>query len=99
MSRRFQRSFGRARFWGCGLLLWVVGIAIIEGLAGAVGPEAAAAGAAALLVASTWLCLLRLRDRQRSAAWMLLLLLPLIGPLWLVVELGLRRGTLQTNRP
>lgn len=98
MSRPVRRPFGRTRFWAYGLSLWAVGIAVVEGLSRTLGPWAAAAGAAALLTASTWLCILRLRDRGRSAAWMLVLLLPLIGPLWLVVELGLRRGNLEMNR-
>ena len=35
----------------------------------------------------------RLRDRGRPPAWWLAALVPVLGPLWLAVELGFRRGT------
>ena len=40
----------------------------------------------------------RLRDRGRSPAWLLLLLIPILGPLWLFIELMLRRGTPGENQ-
>jgi uncharacterized membrane protein YhaH (DUF805 family) len=40
----------------------------------------------------------RLRDRGRHPAWLLLLLIPVIGPLWALFELGLRRGTPGENQ-
>lgn len=40
----------------------------------------------------------RLHDRNRSAAWLLLLLIPIVGPLWLAIQLGLLRGTRGDNR-
>ena len=35
----------------------------------------------------------RMHDRGRSAAWLLAAAVPVLGPLWLLVELGLRKGT------
>ena len=35
----------------------------------------------------------RLRDRGRSPFWLLAGAVPILGPLWLLIELGLRRGT------
>jgi uncharacterized membrane protein YhaH (DUF805 family) len=35
----------------------------------------------------------RLHDVARSAAWLLVALVPVLGGLWLALELGLRRGT------
>ena len=35
----------------------------------------------------------RMRDRGKTPAWLLIALLPVIGPLWLFVDLGLLRGT------
>lgn len=35
----------------------------------------------------------RLHDRNRTAAWLLAALIPVLGPLWLLFDLGLRRGT------
>ena len=40
----------------------------------------------------------RLHDRDKSPAWLLLLLLPLLGPLWIAFELGLLRGSRGDNR-
>jgi len=40
----------------------------------------------------------RLHDRNRSAWWMLFSLVPVIGLVWLVVQVGFLRGTLGPNR-
>jgi len=40
----------------------------------------------------------RLRDRGLAPAWFAAVLVPVLGPLWLGVELGLRRGSLGENR-
>lgn len=40
----------------------------------------------------------RYHDLGRSAAWLLLLAIPLLGVAWVVFELGFRRGTRGENR-
>jgi uncharacterized membrane protein YhaH (DUF805 family) len=40
----------------------------------------------------------RLRDRGKSPIWFALALIPLIGPLWLLIEIGLLRGAPGENR-
>ena len=40
----------------------------------------------------------RLRDRGKSPLWLALALIPLIGPLWLLIDIGLLRGTPGENR-
>jgi uncharacterized membrane protein YhaH (DUF805 family) len=40
----------------------------------------------------------RLHDRGKSAWWLLLLALPLLGPMWLLVELLFLPGTPGENR-
>ena len=40
----------------------------------------------------------RLRDRGKSPGWLAVALIPVIGPLWLFIELGLRRGTEGENQ-
>ncbi len=40
----------------------------------------------------------RLHDRGKSPASLLLVLIPLVGPLWLLVELGLLKGTVGENQ-
>jgi uncharacterized membrane protein YhaH (DUF805 family) len=34
----------------------------------------------------------RMRDRGRSPVWFLALLIPILGPLWVLLEIGLRKG-------
>lgn len=40
----------------------------------------------------------RCHDRDRSGWFVLILLIPVVGPLWLWIELGLLRGTMGPNR-
>jgi uncharacterized membrane protein YhaH (DUF805 family) len=40
----------------------------------------------------------RYHDLGRSAAWLLLLLIPVVGVVWVAFELGFRRGTRGENR-
>lgn len=53
-------------------------------------------------LAANWLIILggikRIHDRNRPAAFLLFYLIPLIGPLWLTIELGFLRGSIGVNR-
>ncbi len=40
----------------------------------------------------------RMHDRGHSPAWLAAILIPVLGALWLVIELGLRRGTPGENQ-
>ena len=40
----------------------------------------------------------RLHDRDLSAWWLLVALIPIVGPLWLAITLALRAGTPGDNR-
>lgn len=40
----------------------------------------------------------RCHDRDRSGWFMLAMLIPLVGPLWVLIELGFLRGTVGANR-
>jgi uncharacterized membrane protein YhaH (DUF805 family) len=50
----------------------------------------------------TWAALMlsvkRCHDRALSSAWLLLALIPVLGPLWWLIALGLRRGTMGGNQ-
>jgi uncharacterized membrane protein YhaH (DUF805 family) len=52
----------------------------------------------ALVVPSFMVCIKRFHDRDKSGWFMLISFIPLLGPLWLLVELGLLRGTKGPNR-
>ncbi len=56
-------------------------------------------GASALVwVSGLTLAVRRLHDRGRSAWWLLALAVPLLGPIWMAVELLFRRGTEGENQ-
>jgi uncharacterized membrane protein YhaH (DUF805 family) len=40
----------------------------------------------------------RLHDRAKSPAWLLILLIPILGAVWLGIDLALRRGTPGENQ-
>ena len=40
----------------------------------------------------------RYHDRDKSGWWVLIMLIPFIGPLWLLIEIGFLRGTRGANR-
>jgi len=40
----------------------------------------------------------RLHDRDKSARWLLLSLVPIVGLIWVIIELGCFRGTAGANR-
>jgi hypothetical protein len=56
--------------------------------------------AVAVVAVAVWLpaCGRRLHDRGKPAGWVLLAVVPVVGTLWSVVELGFRRGTPGLNR-
>ena len=92
---------GRAAFWrwgvgfplGMGLLLHaLLGIARIP------LEDAETAINLVLLWPAIAVAAKRWHDRGKSAWWQLIVLLPLIGLLWMVVELGGLRGTRGANR-
>ena len=51
-----------------------------------------------LLYPSVVLGIKRCHDRDHPGWWLLIVLIPLLGPLWLLVELGFLRGTPGPNR-
>ncbi|HEU0153823.1 MAG TPA: DUF805 domain-containing protein [Arenimonas sp.] len=89
---------GRGAFWWQSLLL-ALGFALAF-----LALEATLGRTATWLVypPAFWLALRlgvrRYHDLGRSGAWLLCLLVPLLGPLWVAVELLLRGGRRETNR-
>lgn len=61
------------------------------------GPVAAALVAGAFLVSAMAISVQRLHDAGDSSAWLLVLLLPVVGPIWLLLKL-LRRSVSGPNR-
>ena len=52
----------------------------------------------ALVVPSYVLCIKRSHDRDKSGWFVLISFIPVIGPIWLLVELGFLRGSEGENR-
>lgn len=99
----FSGRIGRAQFW----LGYVIQIAItIVGyvclLYGEQNESIAALVAALILfVPVIWIgiCVMakRYHDRDKSAWWILIAFIPIIGGIWQLIELGLLKGTEGTN--
>ena len=83
---------GRATLWWAGLAVGVT-FALLVPIAERLSPSY---GVPALdvvaLLAFAMLGVKRMKDRGRSPRSLLALLVPVLGPLWVFVELGLRRG-------
>ncbi len=104
----------RASFWLVALGIVVVELLLFAALGGeaamsgdlqaalaAMGPVA---GAVLLVfgLLATWVSLSvaikRFHDRDKSGWWLLILLVPVVGGLWYLIECGFLRGTEGSNR-
>ncbi len=94
----FRGRIARAVFWCAGLGLVLLFVLLLVTLEQAFGRAASLAIYPPFLWMMAALWTKRLRDRGRSPAWLLWLALPVLGPLLLAVELGLRRGTPGENQ-
>jgi uncharacterized membrane protein YhaH (DUF805 family) len=95
------------------ILFAVFGVSMMSGMDPNATPEAAAAAASEamgkmalplgilmLLVLWPSICLYakRWHDRDKSGWWSLIMFVPIIGGIWMLVELGFLRGTDGPNR-
>ncbi len=102
----FEGRINRAKFWAGVGVLFVVGIIaiIIDNVLGITfSPEIPYGYAYALFaLASIYFGLAlytkRWHDRDKSGWWTLIVLVPFIGGIWLIVELGILEGTRGANR-
>ncbi len=93
IARRTWWLYGVAAMLGIGLLL----NALLR-IAGMAPDPAAGVVTLVLLWPSLAISIKRWHDRDKSAWWVLVGLIPLIGGLWLLIENGLMRGTAGPNR-
>lgn len=100
--RRLLLSFSgripRSTFWLTALLLAVVFIILLVALESILGRSASLVLYPPFFWAMAALATKRLHDRGKSPLWFLLVLIPVLGPLWLLLELGFLRGTPGENR-
>lgn len=100
MGRFFwvRGRLARGQFWLQAMALWVV----LYALSVVLGPMATDIVVwlvnGTVLAGFAMLCIRRLHDRDRTGWWLLVVLIPVVGALWLFWQLALRRGVAQDNR-
>ena len=103
----FQGRINRAKFWaGVGVMIGIsIVLSLIDALLGLqIGTGDGAIGILGLIWAliSIYLGLAhyakRWHDRDKSGWWTLIVLVPVIGAIWLIVECGILEGTKGPNR-
>ena len=95
------------------ILFAIFGVSMMGGMDPNATPEAAAAAASAafgkmilplgilfLIILWPMICLYgkRWHDRNKSGWWSLIALIPFVGGIWMLIELGFLRGTQGANR-
>ena len=110
----FQGRINRAKFWLVHVVMWVVVLIVFSAILGSAAmssdPQAAlqsvgAVGGIILLIVyilALWIGLAiaakRWHDRNKSAWWILIVFVPLVGGLWYLIECGFLRGTTGPNK-
>jgi uncharacterized membrane protein YhaH (DUF805 family) len=110
----FEGRINRAKFWAGSIALWLMSLitnVVISTLFGAqyaqgeifpvMGPVAWLIWLAitlALAYASLAVWAKRWHDRDKSGWWSLIILVPFLGAVWILVELGCLPGTEGPNR-
>ena len=96
----FKGRINRAKWWLAHLLVFVVSCFIYL-ITASLG-DTAAVIVLLLAILSFWVHLAinikRWHDRDKSGWWVLIELIPLIGSIWALVELGFLKGTYGKNR-
>jgi uncharacterized membrane protein YhaH (DUF805 family) len=88
----------RSGFWAILIPFWALFWILFFALESSFGPGSTLPLSMIFLVSAFFLCARRLHDRDKSAWWMLLLLIPVIGPVFIFIELALLKGTIGDNR-
>ena len=100
----FDGRISRQPFWIGTIALWVVSIALSILASIIVGATSTAMTfiqiviGLALLYPSLAVAVKRFHDRDKSGWWVLIILIPVIGFIWYLVELGCLPGTPGPNR-
>jgi len=110
----FQGRINRAKFWLVHVAMWVVVAIVFSVILGSAAmssdPQAAlqsvgVVGGLVLLVVyilALWIGLAiaakRWHDRNKSAWWILIIFVPVVGPFWYLIECGFLSGTTGVNK-
>jgi uncharacterized membrane protein YhaH (DUF805 family) len=97
----FDGRINRAKFWLVLGLSWAFMVVAI-GIAAAIGSSFVyvifAVGYIGLIWVGLAAAIKRWHDRDKSGWWVLISLIPLIGPIWALVETGFLEGTQGPNQ-
>lgn len=98
----FEGRLNRQPYWIATLVLIIfniIGSAIGYGvIGGAIGNLVAIIFSLAVLYPSICIAIKRCHDRDKSGWWILIIVIPLIGAIWWLIEFGFMRGTAGPNR-
>jgi uncharacterized membrane protein YhaH (DUF805 family) len=100
----FDDRIPRRVYWGASLATLFVFYVIVFGLRMMLGEDSPAVLGVTLLlyIPVLWISLAiqvkRWHDRDKSGWWVLINVVPIIGPIWAFVEVGCLRGTLGPNQ-
>ena len=97
----FDGRINRAKFWLGAVVIWVVW-AVVIAIASAMNSSFGWIIGGVFYIAVIWVGLAvsikRWHDRDKSGWWVLISFIPLIGPIWALVETGFLEGTPGTNQ-
>ncbi len=88
----------RKKYWYLSLGLWGFYWVAFLGLETIFGPNGTVPLTVIIFVAAICLSIRRLHDRDKAGWWLILLLIPILGPTWAFIELGFLIGTPEDNR-
>lgn len=94
----FTGRIPRSEFWWASIALWAVFAILFVFLESALGRTSTLVLYPFFFWSAAAIAVKRLHDRGHRAWRLLLALIPVLGPVWLVVGLGLRAGTRGDNQ-
>ena len=96
----FDGRIGRKTYWMCylGFIGVMIVLSIVMAVLGDVGFIILMIFSLAVIWPALAIQAKRWHDRDKSAWWILMNLLPVIGPIWVFVEAGCLQGTSGDNR-
>ena len=94
----WRGRISRSNFWFGQFSLWTVYLSLFGCLDRLVGYQSTLVLCPPMLWALFSLMAKRFHDRNKSPVWVVIILLPVLGPIWCLIELGFLPGTAAENR-
>jgi uncharacterized membrane protein YhaH (DUF805 family) len=94
----FNGRLSKGTFWLASLFYWCTFYVLYNVLLFGIGQQATFILYPLLLWVITATCTKRLHDQAYSGYWLFTVLIPVLGPLWLIWRLGFKKGSYTTNR-